>query len=186
MTLWRANDIATLGRNLDIVKDVDIIKDTDTLRIMNVKLDGQKIAAVLEQNAQGSFAKLSGDALNAQKELLNRWLVAIKENDITLTWAVKKPTFETLTASFDLTDIMRAYARYVLDESAAGRVVLTDEERELLDAMGYYAELKSYTTKLDPNKEVMIQSPAELLTAPENDGALDDIFAEMTTVVQSN
>ncbi|MBO4779940.1 MAG: hypothetical protein J5497_04815, partial [Selenomonadaceae bacterium] len=84
---------------------------------------------------------------------------------------------------FDLTDIMRAYARYVLDESAAGRVVLEDEERELLDAMGYYAELRSYTTNLKPSKDNLVNIPAALSKAPENDDSLNDIFKEMTTVV---
>ncbi len=79
---------------------------------------------------------------------------------------------------------MRAYSRYVLDESAAGRIVLTDEERDLLDAMGYYAELKSYTTYISPKDDILMRLPAELDTAPENDNALDDIFYEMTTVVK--
>ena len=79
---------------------------------------------------------------------------------------------------------MRAYAIHVLNESAAGRVVLTDEERDLLDAMGYYAELRSYTTHIRANKDTMVNMPAELATVPENDGSLDDIFREMTTVVE--
>ena len=72
----------------------------------------------------------------------------------------------------------------MLDESAAGHVVLTDEERDLLDAMGYYAELRSYTTYISPKKDSLINLPANLKNAPENDGSLDDIFAEMTTVVK--
>ena len=92
--------------------------------------------------------------------------------------------WKTATASFDLTNIMRAYARYVLDESAAGRIVLTDEERDLLDAMGYYAELHSYTTNLKPTKDNLVNVPAALSKAPENDNSLNDVFDEMTTVVK--
>ena len=79
---------------------------------------------------------------------------------------------------------MRAYSRYVLDQAAAGEITLTDEERDLLDAMGYYAELKSYTTYISPKKEVYVQVPSDLVGSPENDNSLDDIFYEMTTVVQ--
>ena len=173
-----------LKENLDAVKAVQLLKDTPDLRIMNVTLDGKKIAAILEKNSQSSFENLSGDELTEQKEILNRWLAAISANDITFAWTVNKPSWTTVTAAFDLTDIMRAYSRYVLDESAAGRVVLTDEERDLLDAMGYYAELKAYTTYISPKKDALISLPANLKKAPENDNALDDIFADMTTVIK--
>ena len=151
---------------------------------MKVTLDGQKIAALVEKNAEASFAKLSGDALTEQRETFNRWIAAIKANDITFSWTVKKPDFATVTAAFDLTEIMRGYCRYVLDESAAGNIKLTDEERDLLDAMGYYAELRSYTSRIDPRDEVKVVFPTDLAGAPENDNALDDIFYEMTTVVE--
>ncbi|MBQ3442407.1 MAG: hypothetical protein IJG33_04090 [Selenomonadaceae bacterium] len=184
VTIWKASEIDVLRQNLDAVKVVKVLKDTPDMRIMNVTLDGNKIAALLEKNSQGSFASLSGDALTEQKEQLNRWLEAIRANDITFAWTVNKPSWTTVTAAFDLTNIMHAYARYVLDESAAGRIVLNDEERDLLDAMGYYAELKSYTTYISPKKDMMINLPANLKNAPENDNSLDDIFAEMTTVVK--
>ena len=127
---------------------------------------------------------MTGDALTQQREIFNRWLAAIKANDLTFAWTVNKPSWTTVTAAFDLTEVMHAYARYVLDEAAAGRVTLTDEERDLLDAMGYYAELRSYTTYIDPRGNDMLTMPANLFVAPENDNALDDIFYEMTTVVK--
>lgn len=185
VTLWKTSDMSMLSQNLDVVKDVEVIKDTADMRVMKVTLDGQKIAARLEKNAESSFAKLSGDALTEQRETFKRWTTAISANDITFSWTVNKPNFETITAAFDLTEIMRSYCRYVLDESAAGRVVLSDEERELLDAMGYYAELRSYTTHVKPRSDIYIQFPSDLATAGENDNALDDIFYEMTTVVQN-
>ena len=184
-TLWKTSDISMLNQNIDVVKDVEVIKDTADMRVMKVTLDGQKIAARLEKNAESSFAKLSGDALTEQRETFKRWTTAISANDITFSWTVNKPDFETVTAAFDLTEIMRAYCRYVLDEAAAGRVVLSDEERELLDAMGYYAELRSYTTHIKPRDDIYIQFPSDLATARENDNALDDVFYEMTTVVQN-
>ena len=182
--LWKTTDPALRNEIMDAVKKVEVLKDTPDLRIMNVTLDGVKLAAILEKNSQATFANLKGDALAEQKEMFGRWLAAFKETDITFAWTVNKPDWKTATASFDLTPIMHAYARYVLDESAAGRVVLTDEERELLDAMGYYAELRSYTTNLKPSKDNLINVPSALSKAPENDDSLNDIFTEMTTVVQ--
>ncbi|MBE8949141.1 MAG: hypothetical protein SR3Q1_00855 [Quinella sp. 3Q1] len=182
-TIWKASGPSFVKENLAAVKKVEVLRDTPDLRIMNVTLDGKKIADLLEKNSQGSFAKLSGDELAEQKEMLNRWLAAVKANDITFAWTVNKPSWTTVTAAFDLTPIMRAYAIYVLDEAAAGRVVLTEEERDLLDAMGYYSELRSYTTYVSP-KTNKINVPPNLDKAPENDNSLNDIFYEMTTVVE--
>lgn len=182
--LWRSNDPVITNGILQAVKSVQVLKDTPDMRVMNVTLDGNKIAALLENNSQASFANLSGDALTRQREIFSRWLAAIKANDLTFAWTVNKPKWETVTAAFDLTSVMHAYARYVLDESAAGRITLTDEERDLLDAMGYYAELRSYTTYIEPRDNEMTTMPADLLAAPENDNSLDDVFYEMTTVVK--
>ena len=183
--LWRSNDPAITNGILQAVKSAQVLNDTPDMRVMNVTLDGNKIAALLEKNSQASFANLTGDALTQQREIFNRWLAAIKANDLTFAWTVNKPSWTTLTAAFDLTDVMRAYSRYVLDEAAAGRVTLTDEERDLLDAMGYYAELRSYTTYIAPRDDAFADMPSNLVeAAPENDNSLDDIFYEMTTVVE--
>lgn len=183
-TIWKTTDFSILKENLDTVKNVEVIKDTSDMRIMKVTLDGKKIAKILEKNTAGSFANLPSSVRAEQREIFDRWLTAIRANDITFAWTVNKPNWETVTAAFDLTDIMRVYCRYVLDQSAAGRISLTDEERGLLDAMGYYSELKSYTTHISPREEIMIQRPADIVYAPEDDNALDDIFAAMTTAVR--
>ena len=184
ITLWKSNDMNVVNQNMDAVKKVEVLKDTSDVRIMKVTLDGDKIAKLIEKNSQASFANLSGDALAEEKENLNRWLTAIKTSDVTFTWGVKKPNWTTVSITFELTDIMRAYSRYVLSESAAGRIVLTDEERDLLDVMGYYSELHSYTTYLSPDSgDIKFNIPPNLESIPENDSSLDDIFAEMTTAV---
>lgn len=182
--LWKSTDPAILNEVMNAVDSVEILKDTEDLRIMNVTLDGTKLAEILDKNSAATFANLKGDKLTEQKESLNRWLAAFRSTDITFTWTVNKPSMTTATASFDLTEIMRAYARYVLDESAAGRIVLTDEERDLLDAMGYYSELRSYNTQIAARKDTMVKLPANLREAPENDDSLNDIFLEMTSVVE--
>ena len=182
--IWKSTDPSMLEETMQAVKVVEILKDTPEQRIMNVTLDGAKLADILDKNSQGSFANLSGDALTEQKEIFKRWLAAFRSTDITFAWTVNKPNWETATAAFDLTPIMRAYSIYVLNEAAAGRVVLTDEERDLLDAMGYYSELRSYTSQIAPKKNIMVVLPSNLAKAPENDNALDDIFTDMTTVVK--
>ncbi|MBE8955712.1 MAG: hypothetical protein SR2Q5_08685 [Quinella sp. 2Q5] len=181
--MWKSTDPAILQGNMDAVKAVELVRDTPDVRIMNVTLDGAKVADILQKNSAASFANLSGTALKEQQEIFSRWLAAFRSTDITFMWTVNKPTWETSSAVFDLTNILRAYSRHVLDESAAGRVVLTDEERELLDAMGYYSELKAYTAAINPNKAYPVNLPDDVKAAQENDGALDDIFHEMTTVV---
>ena len=183
-TMWKSTDPAALQENMNAVKAVEVIKDTPDMRIMRVTLDGNKVAEILSKNSQESFAGLSGDTLAEQKEIFQRWIAAFRANDVTFAWTVNKPNWETVTASFDLTNILQAYSRYVLDEAAAGRVVLTEEERNLLDAMGYYSELRSYTTRLGRTDNGVVDWSDDLAAAPENDNSLDDIFHEMTTVVK--
>lgn len=182
--LWKSTDSAVMNDIMNAVKAVEVLKDTPDMRIMNVTLDGAKFADIMEKNSAATFANLKGDKLAEQKEIFSRWLAAFKTTDITFSWTLNKPSWTTATAAFDLTSIMRAYSRYVLDESAAGRIVLTDEERDLLDVMGYYAELHSYTTQLPPTKDKMVNMPAGLRKAPENDNSLNDVFSEMTTVIK--
>ena len=184
VALWKSSGKDVLNQNMDAVKKVEVLKDTPDMRIMNVTLDGTKFADIMEKNSAATFANLKGDKLTEEKEIFARWLAAFKSTDITFTWTVNKPTWTTATTAFDLTPIMRAYARYVLDESAAGRVVLTDEERDLLDVMGYYSELHSYTTQVPATKDKMVNMPAGLQKAPENDDSLNDVFKEMTTVIK--
>lgn len=182
--LWKSTDSALMNEIMNAVKAVEVLKDTPDMRIMNVTLDGTKFADIMEKNSAATFANLKGDKLTEEKEIFARWLSAFKSTDITFTWTVNKPTWTTATTAFDLTPIMRAYCRYVLDESAAGRVVLTDEERDLLDVMGYYSELHSYTTQVPATKDKMVNVPAGLQKAPENDDSLNDVFSEMTTVIK--
>ena len=182
--LWKSNDPEITNAILDAVKKIEVLKDTPDLRTMNVTLDGMKLANILNKNSAATFANLSGDALTEEKEIFYRWLAAFRKTDITFAWTVNKPSWTTASAAFDLTSIMRAYAIYVLDEAAAGRVVLTDEERDLLDAMGYYAELRSYTTQIKAQDDNFVDIPTDLSAVPENDNSLDDIFREMTTVVE--
>ena len=178
--LWKSTDPKIQNQVMDAVKKIEILNDTPDLRTMNVTLDGMKLANILNENSAATFANLEGEALAEQKEIFYRWLSAFRKTDITFTWTVNKPSWTTATAMFDLTSIMRAYAIHVLNESAAGRVVLTDEERDLLDAIGYYSELRSYTTRI----KAEVNLPDELADVPENDYSLDDIFAEMTSVIE--
>lgn len=181
--MWKTTDLNMLQANMETVKAVKVLRDTDTMRIMEVTLDGSKVADILAKNSNATFANLSGNALAEQKTIFDRWMAAFRSTDITFTWTVQKPGWETSSAVFDLTGIMRAYSRHVLEESAAGRVVLTDDERELLDAIGYYSELKAYTTAINPQKAAPVLMTDDIKAARANDHALDDIFQEMTTVV---
>ena len=182
--LWKTTDPKILNGVTDAVKAVEILKDTPDLVTMNVTLDGTKLANILNENSSTTFANLLGEALDAQKKIFYRWLSVFRKTDISFTWTVNKPSWTTATAMFDLTPIMRAYAIRILDESAAGRIVLTDEERNFLDAIGYYSELRTYITQIAARADNLVESPKDLNTIPENDESLNDIFSDITAVVQ--
>ena len=182
--LWKSTEPEILNGIMDAAKEIKILKDTPDLITMNVTLDGKKIADILEKNSSAMFENLSGEIPSEQKENFNRWLAAFRKTDIIFTWNVNKPSWTTATSSFDLTSIMRAYAIHILDESAAGKIILTDEERNFLDAIGYYSELRTYITQIAVREDNFVNLPAELAQAPENENALNDIFQEMTSVVE--
>ena len=68
VAIWKASDMNLLRQNIDAVKKVEVLSDTPDMRIMNVTLDGNKIADILAKNSQASFAGLSGDKLAEEKK----------------------------------------------------------------------------------------------------------------------
>ena len=73
--LWKTTDPVTANEVMNAVKNVEVLKDTPDVRILNVTLDGAKLAELLEKDSQASFANLSGEALAEQKEIFQRWLL---------------------------------------------------------------------------------------------------------------
>lgn len=169
----KTNDSKTIQENMQAVKDVEIFKDDANQRIMKIVVDGKYASDLLAKYDD----KLSSDAI-----VNNNLKKALVDNDVFITWTVDKKTNQTVTAVLELTDLVRSFARGMLDDSAKGNIVLDKEEMALLDSIGYYSEFH-YSLTYNSGKN-SLDMPAGAVNSTENDGALDDLAKDMTAVVK--
>lgn len=174
----KTSDVNILTENMSAVKQVELQKDTANQRMMRIVLDGNRLAELIRKDSSDNVASLNADEQKSQREFLHRLEKALTTTDVVVNWTVDKSTWQTVTASINLTDLMRAYAKGVLQEAADGSIVLDDRERAFMDALGYYSELQSYTTYLKPDDAKTISLPADAKNAAVNENVFQDLRTE--------
>ena len=107
---------------------------------------------------------------------------ALADTNPQITWTVEKKTGKTVIVAANLTDIMRSYAKAVLQDSYQGNISLPPQETEFLAALGYYYELQLYLTSSDAKTDVNI--PANVKQNAKASNLFNDIEAEVISVVQ--
>ena len=181
----KSSDIKTLQENFKAVRYVEIFRETNAQQIFNITLDGKYLSRLLEEYSQNpSTAGLSQDEIAAQASFIRNLQAALQKTDIVCTWTFDKINNRTITTVVDFTDLMRAYAKNVLDDSAAGRVVLTEEERMLLDTIGYYSEFHYAFTYNNDGSEENYTAPSAAQKASVNKNIFNDLIRDMTTTVR--
>lgn len=178
----KTNDVNTLKENMTAVKSVELLKDTPQQRAMRITLDGPKTAELFKQHMADDISGLSDEDKAAQTEFLRRLANAFQSTDLVINWAVDKSTWQTVTAGVNFTDLMRAYARGILQEAADGTVEISDEERKLLDALGYYSELQTYTSYVKDGAPLSV--PASVKNAAVPGDVFQDMKAEAAASVK--
>ena len=181
----KSNDISTLQENIDLVKDVELFRESDTQQIFNITFDGKKLSDRMQSYSKNqNTAELSSEEVADQQRFFNNLNDALQSTDIKCTWTVNKIKNQTVTAVIDFTDLMRAYAKSVLDDSAAGKIVLSDEDRMLMDTIGYYSEFHYSMTYADANEKLNFNLPSAAQKAAVNNNVFQDLFKDMTTSVK--
>lgn len=173
----KSADLNTLTDNLNAIKDVEVFRDTDTVKIYNITLDGQYLANKNYRTLSG----LSADEIATQQRFYKHLNAALNQTDFTCTWTVNKKTNVTSSVVVDLTPVMRAYAQDVLDNSAAGTIQISDEERMLMETIGYYSEFHysfSYTGDGSVDSQSLIP-PSAARRAQTNNNIFEDFFKQM-------
>ena len=171
----KTNDPQTMQENMKAVKDVEIFKDDANQRIMKIVVDGKYASELLDKYSN----QLSTDAIinsNLKK--------ALTSNDVYITWTVDKQTNRTVTAVLELTDLVRSFARGMLDDSAKGKIVFDKEEMALLDSIGYYSEFHYSLTYSAGDDKQTLDIPAAAANSSENGNVVDDLLDDMTAVVK--
>ena len=178
----KSNDIDILQENLKAVKDVEIFRETDVQQIFNITLDGKYLAQLIETYGRNqNTAELSAEEVNAQINFVRNLQAALQSTDVNCTWTFDKINNRTVTAVIDFTDLMRAYAKNILNESAEGKIVLTDEDRMLMDTIGYYSEFHYSMTYSNVNNKANYAPPNVAKKAAVNKNIFQDLFRDMTS-----
>ncbi len=178
----KSTDVSTLQENLQLVKDVELFRENDTQQIFNITFDGKKLSDRMQSYSKAQdTTELSADEVATQQRFFNNLNAALQTTDVKCTWTVDKVKNQTVTAVIDFTDLMRAYAKNVLDDSAAGKIVLSDEDRMLMDTIGYYSEFHYSISYSDAKLNFNLPSAAQ--KAAVNNNVFQDLFNDMTTSV---
>lgn len=168
----KSDDTNVLANNLNAVKSAEVVDEQANTKKIRVHLDGDKLASIVEANSK--------NAVGEQAVVMNRLKNALDNTDLTVEWDYDKSKHQTITLSVNLTPVVRAYAKGVLDEMAAGKIKLSDEDKNYYAALGYYAEAPFYFSLIgERNQNVM--TPSGLNGARNNGAVFSDIKKEIAT-----
>lgn len=165
----KTTDLATLQQNMTAVKDVEILKDDANQRIMNVTLDGEKLAELV----QSYNSNVSGE-----KDFLGHIVDALKKTDLTCAWTVNKKDWTTATATLDLTKLIQAYGKDYLDDAAKGEIVLSQADRSYYEVLGYYSELHFVLNS--QATETQVSAPQGASSARTNANVFADLVQKIS------
>ena len=118
--------------------------------------------------------------ISGKEDYLNAALAA---SDLKITWTVDKKTGETDMVAADLTDVMRNYAKAMLQDSYDGKISLAQEEVDMLASIGYYYNLQLYLVR---NKEYAKQTviPAIIKNRAQEGNLFGDINSEVVSALK--
>lgn len=178
----KANDLATLQDNIHAVKNVSIFRENRMQQIFNITLDGKYIANLMQgYSRKQDTTELSASEVVSQQNFFRNLSAALQKTDINCMWTVDKTANRTVTAVFDFTDLMRTYAKNILDESAEGTIVLSEEEMLLMDTIGYYSEFHYSFSYSGADSKYNFNLPNAAQKAAVNNNIFSDLFKDMTT-----
>ena len=175
----KTTDINTLQQNMSAIKSVEVLKDDANQRIMNINLDGKKLAELLHTYNDENIEKLSADEKAEQKGFIDHLADAFQATDLTCAWTVNKKNWSTVTASLDLTKLVQAYGKDYLDDAAKGSIVLSQTDRKFYEALGYYSELH-FVVNYSSTGEGEVAAPQGIGSARNNANVFGDLVQKIS------
>lgn len=142
----KSRDMTVLEENASAVRSVRLIKDDGAQQQMQITLDGPRLAELTRSHG------MTGSDMNQQfAEYLAQ---AMEQTTIEAAWAVDKNTKQTITLSADLTELMRNYAKSVLQASYESKLTLSTDEQDFYKTIGYYCNLKFYCNRTNAQQNI--------------------------------
>ena len=179
----RTADSKDAPNDMSAIKRVELLQETEKQRSMRITLDSARTAALLETSGEGDIAALPPAEQDQQRQILRRMARAVRDTEVTLVWVVDKTTWLTKTASVDFTDLVRAYAKGVLKEAENGSIQLANDERAMLDTIGYYSEMRLYLSYMgDQNADLAV--PSEVRQSATERDVFADLRADVISTVE--
>ena len=175
----KTTDINTLQQNMSAIKSVEVLKDDANQRIMNINLDGKKLAELLHTYNDANIEKLSGTEKAEQKGFIDHLADAFQKTDLTCAWTVNKQNWKTISTSIDLTKLIQAYGKDYLDDAAQGSIVLSQTDRKFYEALGYYSELHFVATHSAAG-EGEVTAPQGISSASNNSNVFLDLVQKIS------
>ncbi len=177
----KSTDINILTQNMNAVKDVEILRDNDEERVMNITLDGKKLAELMHQYNDNKISNMNSYEMNAQKGFMDHLTDALATTDLKCAWTVDKQTWQSKSATVDFTNVMRAYAKDVLNDAAKGEITLNSDDRKFYESLGYFAELHTKATYYKANEDAKPTMPSNAANALTNENIFNDLVKEVAT-----
>lgn len=150
---------------------------------MQLTFDGQALSEVEDKAIRERIATMSeSDQKDAMASV--RYLnAALAENTPKCIWTIDRNTGETVMVTADLTDVMRSYAKAVLQDSYQGKIFLSKEETDMLASIGYYYNLQLYLVRNNTSaKQAII--PANIKNRAQESNLFADINGEIVSALK--
>ena len=162
------------------VTDVKVTDAGNNRQDMQITFDGKALSVLQDKAVRDRIANMSeadGKAAMASVRYLN---AALAERDPQCVWQVDRETGKTSMVTADLTEIMRNYAKAVLQDSYQGKIALSQEDVDFLASIGYYYNLQLYLMR-DTKVAKQVVIPA----AVKNGAVESNIFADIENQIIS-
>ena len=177
-----SGDKATKAKYAAAVSNVKITDVGNGQERMQITFDGKALSGVQDKAVRDRIASMSAEDQKEATEYLRYINAALADTNPQVTWTVDKNKGKTVIVAANLTDILRSYAKAVLQDSYQGNISLTPQETEFLAALGYYYELQLYLTSSDAKANINI--PANVKQNAKASNLFSDIKQEVISVVQ--
>ena len=145
------------------VKDVVLLSDNDKECTLLVKLDGNKLADEVKNEAEENPAD-NGTAEDKifQDSLMQYIDSGFRNSEIWYTWTVKKEDWSTVALSLNLSGLVQQTAQAALNDPTK---TWNEFERNILETVAYYSETKAFTIFLNQDAEKKLEIPKKVLKA---------------------
>ena len=150
---------------------------------MQITFNGKALSAVKDKAVRAKISAMNEADGKAALQSVGYLNAALAENNPRCVWTIDKKTGKTTMLTADLTEIMRSYAKAMLQDSYQSKITLTDEEKEFLASIGYYYNLQVYLTQESKSADRAV-IPATVKNTAQDAYIFADIKNEIISAVK--